>query len=101
MYSKIVQLCYLGEPRADADVANDPGVRGELTMVWWQGRPRLICQAWGIQNESGRLLPALHQVRMIGLLGTGFKYEGIQRTKLGDRTYATCYQQWQVEILGM
>jgi hypothetical protein len=101
MYSKIVQLCYRGEPRSDQAIASDAGVFGVLSMVWWQGRPRMNCQAWGITNEHGRLLPALHHVRLIDQNGAILKYDGIQRTRMSDGSFSACYQQWLVEVLGL
>lgn len=59
------------------------------------------CQAWGVQNETGKLLPTLHDVRLTSLDGTVAVYEGILRVRLRDGTFSTFYQQWRVEALGL
>jgi hypothetical protein len=101
MYSNIKQLRHRGVRRPQRDVANDPGVFGELTMHRVGGILRMTICEWGNQRPDARLVPDLWEPVCQGLGGETMNWRGYQRANAGeDSDVPTYLQEWRVTILG-
>lgn len=103
MYSKIIQKRWLGMKRPDADIVNDPGVFGEVSLFHTgNGHTYLVAQRHGYTNEAGKLLPPLWDAQCVGKGQNQEAWRGYQRTKLPHGLgYATCIQEWHIEDLAL
>lgn len=103
MYSKIIQKRWLGIKRPDRDIANDPGVFGQVTMFYaGQGHTCLQAQRHGCTNETGKLLAPLWDAQCVAKGGDSEVWRGYQRAKLPHGLgYTTCVQEWYIEHLAM
>ncbi|MBW3498891.1 hypothetical protein [Janthinobacterium sp. NKUCC08_JDC] len=102
MYSNVKQVRRRGVRKSERDLANEPGVFGEITLFRVGGYPVLQVHAPGGFADGKDLYPCLHEAVCTGmrdcfLVWRGWQREGNQEDKNGP----TYLQEWRVEIISM
>jgi hypothetical protein len=102
MYSKIIQRRHRGVERSDRDIANDPGVFGEVTMYRVGGHKRMQVREWGNQTMEALLLPSLWCAECLAVGPTCEEWRGFQQAQLPEKKGMPTYlQEWRIEFIGM
>lgn len=101
MYSKVIQVRNRGVRRSERDIANDAGACGAIMLVRSGAHIRMDLQAWGVTNQSGKLLPSLWDARCITWQSGKMIWQGFQQDPSSNSQAAAAYfQEWRVELLG-
>lgn len=102
MYSKIIQLRWLGIRRSRDEIANDKGAHGYVQMFYHGTHARLTANKHHITNENGTLLEALWDPVCTDKGPYHESWRGYQRAKLPHGLgYTTVVQEWHIEHLAM
>jgi hypothetical protein len=101
MYSNIKQLRHRGVRRTEREVANDPGVFGEVILHRVGGILRMTVREWGNQRPDARLISDLWEPICQGLGGESMSWRGYQRAgRPDDEAQPTYLQEWRITIIG-
>jgi len=86
--------------RSDLDIANDPGVFGQVSLVVSGLHTRMSIWEWGNMSPEGKLLPELWDARCITWHSAGMLWQGFQHATLDERKGSSVYfQEWRIELL--
>lgn len=98
MYSNIKQLRRCGVKRSETDIANDPGVFGELTLHKVGGHLRLAVREFD-NPIAGDLFAPLFEAVCLGWGGSNMTWRGFQAPANKNPDRAAYLQEWRVELI--
>ena len=102
MYSNIKQVRRRGVRKSERDLANEPGVFGEITLFRIDGYPVLQVHASGGFADGQDLYPRLHEAVCTGMRDCFLVWRGWQREgNQDDKNGPTYLQEWRVEVIAM
>jgi hypothetical protein len=102
MYSKIIQLRWLGIRRPENDITNDKGHFGYIQMIYSGTHARLNANRHGTTNADMNLLESLWDPICVDKGPYHERWRGYQRAKLPHGLgYTTVVQEWYIEHVAM
>lgn len=82
-------------------MSNDPGCFGDLMMFHTNGHARLSLTERGNNRGDNSVLPSLHEVHCIGLMGDHLIFRGLQKPRMKNpaEEAPAFLQEWRITVL--